>query len=141
MRAFDSLAAWTNPERPSTRSYAAIARYAARSRGLVVLALVGVPLAVQLASGQYAVAALVVGSLVAFAAALFAGVAVAFDDAAVAVVATAGAAGVLAATAGVVRALGLDDGQLLGIVLALVVVPGTLAVGAAGYTVADRASA
>lgn len=141
MRAFDSLRAWTNPERPSTPSYAAIARYAARSRGLAVLGLACVPLTVFLATGQYAVAALVVGSNVAFAVAVFAGVAVAFDDALVAVVATVGTVAVLAATAGVAGTLGFGYGRVLGIVLALVVVPGTLAVGVAGYTVADRANA
>lgn len=141
VRSFDSLASWTNPERPSTPSYGAIARYAARSRGLVVLALAAVPVGLQLATGQYAVAALVVGSTVAFAVATFVGVAVAFGDADVAVATTVGTVAVLAATAGVAQALGFDDGQMLGILIALIVVPGTLAAGVAGYTVAERARA
>jgi hypothetical protein len=141
VRSLDSLSAWTNPERPSTPSYGAIARYAVRSRGLAVLVFAGVPLAVQVATGQYAVAALVVGSVAAFAVATFAGVAVAFDDAAVAVVTTVGTVAVLAANVVVVRTLGLVDGQMLGIIVGLGVVPGVLAAGTAGYTVAERVRA
>lgn len=137
MRTLDSFVSWTNPDPPSTPSYAAIARHVAR-RGLATLPFAGIVVAIQFAGGQYAIAALVVGTLLACAVAVVAGAAVAFDDAAVAVVATAGTAVAVVATAMAARLLGLGDGQMLGIFLALIVVPGTLAAGTGGYTVAER---
>lgn len=104
-----------------------------------MLALAGVPLALQVAGGQYAVAALVAGTLTGCAAALVAGVAVSFDDARVGVAATATTAVVLAATGVAARALAFGDAGVLGIVLALIVVPGALAAGLVGYSVAERA--
>lgn len=137
---FDSLASWTNPERPSTPSYTAIARYGARNQ-VFTLPLAAVTVALFLVAGQYGVAALVVGAIVTCGPANIAGVAVAFDDHAVAGLATGATAFMIAGTAAVARTVGLGDDTMLVLILTLIVVPGALAVGLAGYTAAERAVA
>ncbi|WP_227134173.1 hypothetical protein [Halorubellus salinus] len=138
MSALQSLRAWSNPEWPSTPTYAAVARFAVRRGGLWVVLGLGCQLAILLSTGEYAVVVFVVGALVAAAVGYFAGVAVMFQDYGRAALAAAASAAILLATGAAMGALApIDD-----LVVALVTFGaiGSLASGVGGYTAAERAT-
>lgn len=138
MSTLRSLRAWSNPEWPSTPTYAALARFGVRRGGLVTVLVVAGHLAVTLPTGHYTSLALVVGALVASAFGYLAGAAIAFDDYAYAALAAAASAGVLAATWAAMRTFALDQGLVLALLAFAAFAP--VALGTFGYTAAERAT-
>jgi hypothetical protein len=140
MGSLRSLWRWADPDVPSSTSYAALARYGVRrSAPVAVLATAG-HLAYLLPSGNYTLAAFLVGAVAAAALGYLGGVAVALDDRGRAVLAGVASAGVLLATGAAMHVLGPSHVQDLVVGLVAFAALAPLAVGVAGYTAAERAT-
>ena len=137
MSVLRSLRAWSNPEWPSTPTYAAVARFGVR-RSAFVVPFVVAQIAIQFPAGGYWMSAFLVGTVASFAPGYLAGAAVMFDDYGCAALAALATVGVLAGTGATMHAL--DPGNDLAVGVLAFGAFGSLALGVFGYTAAERAT-
>ncbi|NHN43407.1 hypothetical protein G9C85_17455 [Halorubellus sp. JP-L1] len=140
MAVLQSLRAWSNPEWPTTPTYAAVARFGVRRVALVTVLGVGGQFAILLPAGFYAMAAFFAGAHFALATGYFGGAAVMFRDYGRAALAAAATATILLGTGAAMHALRHGDDQSLLVALVAFTAIGSLATGVAGYTAAERAT-